>query len=721
MKENALVLFVLIFVVGASLIASSIMIPRYEIPSGGELKKFSSCSELKDFVKSGSEMYYGYGMRTFETGLATTGAKETQAPSTAADRSEDYSTTNVQVAGVDEADIVKNDGKYIYVVSGEKVVIADAYPAANAKIVSEIEFNGSVNEIFINKDRLVVFGRLYGNYWPMAEETAPMVKGYIPPHYSSQMFVNVYDVSDRSKPILKRNITIDGDYYDSRMIGDYVYVVVNQAMNFYSGEDIVLPRIATGSAEAKPLCKCADVYYFDMLDYYQSFTTILALNSQDDLQEVTSKVFLKGSTQNMYVSLNNIYITYRKQFSQKQYQDMMYDKVILQVVPSDIAAKINQIRSSDFSSYEKWSQINELLQNYTDSLSAEKLAEFQQKYQEKMQSVQEEISKILEMSVVHKIALDKGNIEYKTQGEFPGTVLNQFSMDEHDSYFRVATTTRETSRMPLTRIGWQSNTKNHVYVLDSNLAVVGRLEDLAPGESIYSARFIGDRCYLVTFKKIDPLFVIDLAEPTNPRVLGKLKIPGYSDYLHPYDENHIIGLGKEAVEAEQGDFAWYQGVKLSLFDVTDVENPKEISKYNIGDRGTDSYALHDHKAFLFSKTKNILVIPILLAEIDKEKYPGGVPDNTYGDYVWQGAYVFSLTLDNGFTLKAKITHAEDNTTFIKSGYYYSSAYSVKRSLYIGNTLYTVSDKMIKMNDLDNFAEINKLQLPYTETSYIDWY
>ncbi|NIP67558.1 hypothetical protein GWM83_02345, partial [Candidatus Bathyarchaeota archaeon] len=114
---------------------------------------------------------------------------------------------------------------------------------------------------------------------------------------------------------------------------------------------------------------------------------------------------------------------------------------------------------------------------------------------------------------------------------------------------------------------------------------MGRLEDLAPGEKIYSARFMGDRGYLVTFRKVDPLFVLDLSQPTNPKVLGKLKIPGYSDYLHPYDENHIIGVGKETVAAEQGDFAWYQGVKISLFDVTDVEDPREIDKYEIGDRG----------------------------------------------------------------------------------------------------------------------------------------
>jgi uncharacterized secreted protein with C-terminal beta-propeller domain len=713
MKGNSLVPFILIFAFGAVLIASSTLFQQYEIPTNPELKKFSSCSELKDFTKLGSEIpyYYGGGLETF----ATTGAKTAEAPSASTDRSEDYSTTNVQVTGVDEPDIVKNDGKYIYVASSKKVVIVDAYPAENAKIISEIEFNSTVNEIFVNKDRLVVFGQVERNYWPVVEESAPMVKGYMPPYYSQQMFIKVYDISDRSKPILKRNITLDGNYYDSRMIGDYIYVIANQPVNFY-GEDIVLPQIATGSVP-KPLCRCADVYYFDIPDYSYNLMTILALNSQDDRQDLTSKVFLKGSAQNMYVSTSNIYITNRKQFSQTEYQNMIYEKVISQVVPADIAAKMDQIRSSDFSSYEKWRQIAELVQNYSSSLNAEKEAEFQKNYQDKMAGVQQEIAKILEKTVVHKISVDGSNIEYKTQGEFPGSVLNQFSMDEYNGYFRVATTTRENWGGPLMRIGWQANSKNHVYVLDSSLTLVGKLEDLAPGESIYSARFMSDRCYLVTFKKTDPLFVIDLKDPSNPRVLGKLKIPGYSDYLHPYDENHIIGLGKEAVEAEQGDFAWYQGVKLSLFDVTDVANPKEISKYNIGDRGTDSYALHDHKAFLFSKSKGIIVIPILLAEIDEAKYPNGVSDNAYGDYVWQGAYVLGISLDSGFTLKAKITHSEDSSDLIKSGYYYSSPYSVKRSLYIGNAIYTLSDKTIKMNSLDNFAEINKVTLPFEDINY----
>lgn len=706
-----LILSVLLIVVG--IVSYNLFVPS-EITTKDELKKFSSCDEIKSFVKSNSELspWYG-GFR--EVTMGVTGAKST-APSVdagqGAERSEDYSATNIQVAGVDEADIVKNDGKYIYVVSGEKVVIVDAYPAKNAKILSEIKLNGTVQEIFINKDKLVVFGQLYESYYPVPLETEGKVAeskiGVMPPYYNSEMFLEVYDITDRSDPVLRRNMVLDGNYYDSRMIGNYVYVVVNQPYYHLEGE-IPTPRVYSNGITKT--CKCADIYYFDVPDYSYGFTTILAVNTQNDREKETTKVFLKGDTQNMYVSLENMYITYRKQFSSAKYRDMYYEKVILPVVPADIADKVNEIRNSKLSNFEKWNQIIELVQNYSENLNTKDQFSFQEELQKKMYDLQEEIAKLLEMTVVHKISLDRDNIEYKTEGEVPGTVLNQFSMDEHNGYFRIATTTREFSRTD-----WQSNSKNHVYVLDNNLLTVGKLENLAPGESIYSARFIGDRCYLVTFKKTDPLFVIDLKDPSNPTILGKLKIPGYSDYLHPYDENHIIGIGKEAVEAEEGNFAWYQGVKISLFDVSDVENPKEISKYNIGDRGTDSYALHDHKAFLFSKSKNLLVIPILLAEIDKEKYPGGVPANTYGDYVWQGAYVFDVSLDGGFVLKSRITHSEDESEFIKSGYYFASQYSVKRSLYIGDTLYTISDKMIKMNNMDNFEEVNKLTLPY-ESEY----
>jgi uncharacterized secreted protein with C-terminal beta-propeller domain len=274
-------------------------------------------------------------------------------------------------------------------------------------------------------------------------------------------------------------------------------------------------------------------------------------------------------------------------------------------------------------------------------------------------------------------------------------------MDEYNGYFRIAT-----SEGQLFATG-ASAARNNVYILNMDLDTIGSVEDLAPGETIYSARFMGNRCYLVTFKKIDPLFVIDLTNPTNPEVLGQLHITGYSDYLHPYDETHIIGIGKETIEGEGGNFAWYQGVKISLFDVTDVADPIEIAKYEIGDRGTTSPILTDHKAFLFDKERNLLVIPVTVAEINPAQYPGEIPDWAYGEFVWDGAYVFNISLE-GLELRGTITHLT-NPDQLKTGYY-QSPYSIQRSLYIDNVLYTISELKIKMNSLTDLTQVGEINL-----------
>jgi len=255
------------------------------------------------------------------------------------------------------------------------------------------------------------------------------------------------------------------------------------------------------------------------------------------------------------------------------------------------------------------------------------------------------------------------------------------------------------SLSPRSEVTW----KNNLYVLNATtLKIVGRLEGLALGERIYSARFMGSRCYLVTFKKVDPLFTINLSDPANPHVLGELKIPGYSDYLHPFGENYLIGIGKEAVPAEEGDFAWYQGLKISLFNISDIERPAEVDKIIIGDRGTDSPVLRDHHALLFSKARNLLVIPITEARLSTEEYSEGVPPWAYGRPVFQGAYIFHVSPENGIELRGRITHNEGDVI--------ASIYEVKRAIYIGDILYTISDGKIKANDLTSLSEIAELPL-----------
>jgi inhibitor of cysteine peptidase len=581
-------------------------------PTGdSQISKFSSYRQLESFVKTNTQ-----NMIKRDSGSwALFGEGEGESVPAPADS--DYSATNIQVAGVDEADIVKTDGEYIYLVSGNRTIIVEAYPPEQAQVLSEIELEGTAIGIFINGDRLVIFEH-ETPYYAYYDLPTWVDRAYVPYDLSPKMFIKVYDVSDRENPQLQREVAADGRYISSRMIGDYAYVVVNEPA--YEGDDeINLPRIYSDGHEKE--IPATDIYYSDVVDYYYMYTTIIAINIQEDNREPTYETILLGASSNLYVSTNNIYLTF-------------------------------PVWGRDVGDVGKTS--------------------------------------------VHRIHIDGGVMNYTASGEVPGMVLNQFSMDEYAGYFRVATTT------------YGQTTDNNVYVLDMSLNITGSVTGLAPTETIYSARFMGERGYLVTFKKVDPLFVIDLSDPYNPRELGYLKVTGYSDYLHPYDENHIIGIGKETTDA--GEFAWYQGVKISLFDVSDVNNPVEIDKEIIGHRGTDSPVLWDHKAFLFDRSRNLLVMPILEARVDVSEYPEGVPSWAYGEPVWQGAYVFNVSLDQGIQIKGGITHIEGSTDLEEDYYYYYSPFSVERSLYIGDILYTISDAKIKMNNLDNLNYINEVQL-----------
>ena len=577
------------------------------------LNKFSTYDELKIFLEtnSNSNIYSPYLTRDgwlFTDGMSQAEFSQDDIP--------DFSATNIQVAGVDEADQVKTDGEYIYIVTGKTVVIVKAYPAEDALVISRLELNKTINGIFLNEDKLAVF-----LIEPEVYYSNPRDDGTLP-HGTT---IQVYDVSNKASPTLDRRVIIDGYYFNSRMIGDYVYVITNYPA-YFDKNDVSLPTIQSG--EIKVEVEASNVYYSNHSDAFYTFTNIIAFNIQDPEEIFSYETFLIGMACHLYVSPNNIYI---------------------------VSPRYLEIDSEQLSG-----------------------------------------------SIIHKLSVQNGEISYLTDGFVPGWILNQFSMDEYNDFFRIATSSGHTPQRGISSM-------NNVYIFDTNMIIVGRVEGLAPGEDLHSARFMGDKCYLVTFKKIDPLFVIDLSDSENPIVLGKLKIPGYSDYLHPYDETHLIGVGKETIEAEEGDFAWYQGVKLSLFDLSDVSKPKELAKYEIGDRGTDSLVLRDHKAFLFSRLNNLLVIPVLVAKIDPGMYPEEIPSNAYGEYVFQGAYVLHVSLDDDISVRGRITHL-DNDDLLKSGYYFESKYAVKRALFINDVLYTISNAIIKMNTLENLNEINALEL-----------
>ncbi|MGP3702254.1 MAG: beta-propeller domain-containing protein [Candidatus Bathyarchaeota archaeon] len=623
-------------VVGVLISSFSVVYWFPEKAYASSLKSFESYDMLEEFVKAKlEEANRTPQVYTFVEGLvySVTGAKIfsisrslTSPSALVVSEAPEYSTTNIQVVGVDEADIVKTDGEYIYLVSKDKVYIVKAYPPGEMRVVSEIMVNGTSIGLFINKDRLVILK--YEEFLSTEQPYQENLKGIImPTPWFYGISVEVYDLSSINNPTLARKVSLNGGYVGSRMIGNYVYAVVSQPLIRPLNENfgVFYPSIAVNGIVKN--ISPTKIYYSNETIVPSSYTVIVAINIFKDGETPECKAILTGYASCIYVSLDNIYVA----------------------MP-------------------KWGGRSDLTE-------------------------------------IHRISINGSKITCEASGEVPGKVLNQFSMDEYKGYFRIATTTGS-----VTRFLGQAATSNNVYVLDvENLKIVGKLEDLAPGEKIYSARFMGDRCYIVTFKKVDPLFTIDLTNPNEPKVLGKLKIPGYSDYLHPYDENHLIGVGKETVPAEEGDFAWYQGVKISLFDVSDVTNPKEVGKVVIGDRGTETPVLQDHHAFLFNQKRNLMVIPILEAKIFPEKYAEKIPPWTYGEYVFQGAYVFHISPEDGIKIIGKITHLE-NQELLKSGYYFKSDYEIKRSLFIDNILYTISDSKVKANSLTDLSLVFEIKL-----------
>lgn len=683
------------------------------------IQKFTSLEELSEFLENHSPVdssYYSYargglGMvdMVMEEAMPSMPAKNMAADSAATEAAgpagsgggeaaQDYSETNVQVEGVDEADIIKTDGKYVYALVKNDLYIVLAWPAAESRVLSKISFKDRPQDIFINKDKLVVFGNDYEIF------KADMASRWR--RRGNFTFFKVFDVSDPQNPKQIRDADLEGSYDNSRMIGDYVYFVTTAYNWSYIDGEPVLPRLVDNGIErqcsADNKCILPDIYYFDMPYEQHNFTTVTAVNVHAPKEEMSQEIYLMSNAQNMYVSPVHLYITYTKYISEYQLEmevmrELVYPR--LSQKDQDKIAGIEAVDNYILSEAEKQNKIRQILENWIYTLSDSEQIELEKNLEEALKRKYADISKELEKTVIHKIAIAGSELEYQGHGEVSGQVLNQFSMDESGGYFRIATTkSREWSRYSQESQESYSN----VYVLDADLNVAGSLENLAEGERIYSARFMGDRLYLVTFKQIDPLFAIDLSNPSAPKVLGELKIPGFSNYLHPYDETTLIGLGKDTAETEWGGVRT-GGLKLSLFDVSDVSSPQEIDTYLMGDAGSDSIALNDHKAFLFSRDKNLLVIPVSIREA-ADRYE-------WGDVNFVGAAVVNVDKD-GFELKGRIDHSDGGQVSQRDYWrginYYDN--TVRRSLYLEDVLYTFSNNYLMMNELDELEMVKKLPL-----------
>lgn len=582
-----------------------------EVSQTGDLPKVDNFENLYAMLEKRVEKEKNIILDSVTTNQST--SADSAVLNEAATSAEDFSKTNVQVEGVDEADIVKTDGNFIYYLTNSALTITDVN---NVKLVSKVEFDNKEfepQEIFLKDNKIVIIG--ITNH-ETEEKNIANTECYYPTN-ETYTVAKIYNIDDRENPKLERTVEIEGYYLSSRMIGDNVYLISNKYIYAYLCKDYKQSQLdeeefkpqyidtATGEEIKSIGFDC--IYYIPEFED-TNYLNIAAFNiTNNEPANITS--YLGGGSQ-VYSSATNLYITRTKY------------------------------------NYDDGSEIN---------------------------------------TEIYKFNLKDATCTFSKTGKVPGSVLNQFSMDEKDGYFRIATTDS-------TSWNSESNT-NNLYVLNENLEIVGKVEGLAPGERIYSVRFMGNRAYMVTFVQTDPLFVIDLSDPTNPTVLGELKIPGYSKYLHPYDETHLIGFGENTklVNYGYGDQVVTDGMKIALFDVTDPNNPTEMYSVNIGEEGTYSELLNNHKALLFSKEKNIIAFPISITGEDYE-------------VTFQGAIVYGLSLENGFEEKGRITNIENDI----NKYYPRN--SIQRIIYINDTLYTLSRNLIKATDMNTMEPKGSIKL-----------
>ncbi|KYH36624.1 MAG: Beta_propel domain protein [Candidatus Bathyarchaeota archaeon B23] len=574
-------------------------------PLEGErlLDRFDSYEELVEYLKLHEDSWSSYRPGFWRGPILLLEGEQAKEASTT-----EYSTTNVQVAGVDEADVVKTDGRYLYIASGCNVTILRAYPPEELEVLSTLSLNASVAGLYVYGDRLAILCSSPLFYpIPYGDVKAEIV----PPIWWGETLIEVYDISDRESPRLLSRVRLDGDYLSSRMVEGYLYLVVNNPAVLLNESVVHLPRIMVDGEVIE--VEAEEVYYHNETEGGSIFTTIASidlLNPEASPQHVT---FLLGIASELYASRRNLYIA----------------------IPEYLRASRGWWR--------EWTSI-------------------------------------------HRVSFEGGGILYEAAGRVPGRVLDQFSMDEYEGHFRVATTSW--MRDPTKRM--RPMMVNNLYILNLDLEVVGRLEGLAPDEEIHSARFMGDRCYLVTYRQVDPLFALDLSDPEKPRVLGELKIPGYSDYLHPYGEGLLIGVGKEVIV--EGDVAYERGVKVAIFNISDPTKPRETAKIELGGWGSDTPVRWEHKAFLLIEDRGLLVMPITISWMDWSSSKG----------FWQGAVVLSLS-PGGIEVEGWITHMD-------GGRPPNPRWEVRRALYIGDYLYTISEGLVKVSSLLDLSEVAAVEI-----------
>ena len=550
--------------------------------------------EIYEYIQAEREFWENAASATEEsTADSSTGSAEARSFDSAGANAEsisntasgkEYSDTNVREEGVGEGDIVKTDGKNLYVVNGEKINIVGA-GSTEMELLAQIEpeEGNYPSEVYAQDGYLAV---VYTK-----SEYSDGTNGY-DGYYRDYTCADVYDVSNPEEPEKIGGITQSGYFNTMRIRGGYVYLL----SSFYADTGAARGDQPAYIPEVQGKLISTDCIYMPQARMGNSYTVISSFDLDDPEGHTDSKAVF-GNTGICYVSTENIYIT---------------------------------------------------------------------------ESIYGESDSDVNQTSIRKVSYGEGILEGAGQTKLSGVLNDSFSIDEYDGYLRLVTTVTKTegqTRGIVPLLAPEPSEFNSLYVLDENLKIVGEIRDLAEGESVYSARFMGKTGYFVTFRQVDPLFSVDLSDPAAPKILGELKIPGFSEYLHPYGDGLLLGIGMDVDESG----VTTEGVKLSMFDISDSSDVREVQKYVIEDMyGTDVY---DYRSVFADVEKNLFGF------------------TAYGS--GQKYYIFSYDENKGFRQEFERT---------------LGGYGSTRGLYIGDRFYLVSGNTIEAYALDGFEKVGDLVL-----------
>jgi hypothetical protein len=572
----------------------------------------------------------------------------------------DVSTTNNQVSGVDEADFVKNDDKYVYAAMNGALRIIEAWPPETAHQVAMVPLDGVPKKLFVEKDRALVYVSRprpkpeHGVSHSVSRECTYAYDCEVSGDWTETSLV-LFDITDRGEPKQLRRIDSDGSLIAARSIGGAVHTMLATPELFLS--DVLYPTVNPEDCESGETVAESVATVLAMLEEQRAKN--LGVLEAASIEDVLPHIIEDG--RNLAAGSGS------KVYREAHATGGSYTTLLSLDMTGEDAPAISTIVSKPGTVYATPNALYVAV-NMTDADPYRRPSSFR--------------------TAIHKFAIgeDIRRARYVASGQVEGNVLNQFSLDEHRGHLRVATSFGQRNHSALSVLEQHGDT----------LELTGKIDDIAPGEDIRSVRFDRDRGFMVTFKKTDPLYVFELSDPAKPTIAGELEIPGFSTYIHMLDESHLLTIGYDA--ADQGRFAWFTGVLLQLFDVSDMSMPTLAHKAVIGTRGTSSEALTNHLAFTLFGDK--LAVPMTICEGGDEKGREGTP-------TFSGLMVFDVSVKQGIAERGRVAHPNEQGAYdVKAceHWWTDGASFVQRSLFMDRFVYSIDPNTIRIQDTNALGE-----------------